>query len=204
MLSEDGLKKKGATLTRTNYLRALAVVCAAGLLVLTAGVVAAQTEGSPINACVDNKTGELRIVLQSGSCDAKKETELSWNREGAQGPAGPQGPQGVPGPKGDAGPAGPQGEEGPPGPANVRKVSASGDSPVTAKCAPGEKVTGGGHAANQYEGAPPPVAVSSQPVYNVGPDKVEGWQVWVAVGTFPYGPTKADAVALCASSTPSP
>jgi hypothetical protein len=191
-------------LTRTNYLRALAVVCAAGLLVLTAGVVAAQTEGSPINACYDNKSGELRIVLQSDSCNVKKETALSWDREGALGPAGPQGPQGDPGPKGDAGPAGPQGEEGPPGPANVREVSKKGMSPVTAECAVGETVTGGGHDALQYLGAPSPVVVSSQPVDNVGPDKVEGWRVYVSFYEPPYDPTLAEATALCASSSPSP
>jgi hypothetical protein len=188
-------------LTRTNYLRALTVVCAGGLLVLTAGVVAAQTEGSPINACFDNKSGEFRIVLQGGSCDAKKETALSWNREGPPGPAGPQGPQGDPGPKGDAGPAGPQGEEGPPGPANVREVSASGVSPVTATCAPGEEVTGGGHDSFQYPGAPSPVVVSSQPVDNSG---VEGWRVYVSFYEPPFGPTRVEATALCASSSPSP
>jgi hypothetical protein len=178
-------------MTRTNYLRALAVVCAAGLLMLTAGVVAAQTEVSPINACFDNKSGDLRISLQGGSCDAK-ETALSWNREGAPGPAGPQGPQGDPGP---------QGEEGPPGPANVRLVAESIQSgqgqEVTATCDPGEKVTGGGFQLAQYAGQETdPVVWESRPV-NVGSDQGEGWKI-------AFEAAFGEAYALCASSSPSP
>jgi hypothetical protein len=109
----------------------------AALLVVTAGYVAAQSS-TMINGCYDKRTGALRY-LQSGSCTAK-ETAISWNQVGPQGPQGPQGPvgpqgeqglkgetgakgdlgpQGDPGPKGDPGPQGEkgaQGETGPPGP----------------------------------------------------------------------------------------
>jgi hypothetical protein len=53
------------------------------LLVVAGTVMAvAQTGTDPINGCVNNRTGALRISEQ---CTAK-ETPLSWN---AQGPAGP-------------------------------------------------------------------------------------------------------------------
>jgi hypothetical protein len=52
-----------------------------------------------IYACVSNRSGEVRIVTAATTCHSR-ETKISWNSEG------PQGPQGVPGPKGDPGPAG--------------------------------------------------------------------------------------------------
>jgi len=55
-----------------------------------------------INACVRNRSGELRIA----SACKKDERPLSWNAAGAAGPAGPAGPQGVPGPAGPSGPPG--------------------------------------------------------------------------------------------------
>src|SRR5215216_1351689 len=86
----------------------------AALLVAATGYVAAQssTDSTEIKGCYDNKTGALR-VLKSGSCLVPKETPISWNALGPQGPPGPQGPQGA---KGDTGAAGPQGPKGDPGP----------------------------------------------------------------------------------------
>jgi hypothetical protein len=85
----------------------------AALLVVTAGFVAAQsiTDPNVINGCYDQKTKILRI---SDSCTTK-ETAISWNKEGSQGPQGLQGQQGPPGEKGETGaqgPPGPQGEKG--------------------------------------------------------------------------------------------
>jgi|SRR5215216_264161 hypothetical protein len=100
----------------------------AALLVVTAGLVAAQST-TIINGCYDQKTGILRY-LQSGSCTSK-ENPISWNQlgpqgppgpqgekgdTGAQGPAGPQGEKGDPGAQGPAGPQGETGAQGPPGP----------------------------------------------------------------------------------------
>src|SRR5215218_6764963 len=84
----------------------------AALLVVTAGVVAAQSITAPINGCYDKKTGVLRI---SGSCTAK-ETAISWNQVGPQGPQGEKGQQGDPGPQGPPGEKGEKGDTGPQGP----------------------------------------------------------------------------------------
>jgi hypothetical protein len=176
----------------------------AGLILVVAVTAAIAQSTQTINACYDSKSGILRIDTGAKPCDSNKETLLSWNQQGQAGTAGPAGPQGPPGPQGEEGPPGPQGEEGPPGPANVRQVTEKGMSPVTAQCAVGETVTGGGHDALQYEGAPPPVVVSSEPVDNVGTDQVEGWRVYVSFYEPPYPPTLAEATALCASSSPSP
>jgi hypothetical protein len=105
-------------------------------LVLVTGVALAaqpggrQSTSAAIHACVNKKTGLVRIVA---AC-RRGERSMSWNTEGARGPsgapgaAGPVGPAGLAGatgPRGDngaqgaagpAGPAGPQGAAGPAGP----------------------------------------------------------------------------------------
>jgi type VI secretion system Hcp family effector len=89
---------------------------------------AASSQGT-IHACVDDKSGAVRIVKDDDDCRSK-EHAVSWNRRGpagpagAVGPAGPigpngatgaRGPQGPIGPDGLIGPQGPQGPQGPPG-----------------------------------------------------------------------------------------
>ena len=115
---------KSAVLASSTKALVVGLIVAA-LLVATAGFVAAQSS-TVINGCYDKRTGALRY-LQSGTCTAK-ETAISWNEVGPQGPpglqgekgdTGPQGPQGERGATGPQGPAGPQGEtgaQGPPGP----------------------------------------------------------------------------------------
>lgn len=81
-----------------------------------------------INACVNKKTGALRIVSEPGKCRSA-EAPLSWNQtgpQGVQGPAGPPGPQGEQGP---VGPQGPQGEQGPAGPQGPQGPQGSAGSP---------------------------------------------------------------------------
>jgi Collagen triple helix repeat (20 copies) len=77
--------------------------------------------------CVNNSTGDIRIVSKSTVCKST-EHKINWNQvgpkgpkgnTGAQGPKGPKGatgPQGPQGPKGAQGPQGPQGAQGPQGP----------------------------------------------------------------------------------------
>jgi Lamin Tail Domain/Collagen triple helix repeat (20 copies) len=110
------------------------VLLAALPLVLVTGVaLAAQPGGTErssavIHACVNKKTGLVRIVA---AC-RRGESSMTWNAQGARGAsgapgaAGPQGQAGsagAAGPKGDtgaqgaAGPAGPAGPQGPAGPA---------------------------------------------------------------------------------------
>ncbi len=59
-----------------------------------------------IHACVNNKTGALRIA---NTCK-KTESALTFNQAGPAGPTGPAGPMGAAGP---AGPTGPAGQVGP-------------------------------------------------------------------------------------------
>ena len=110
------------------------VLLAALPLVLVTGVALAaqpggrQSTNAVIHACVNKKTGLVRIAA---AC-RRGERSMSWNTEGARGAngapgaAGPQGPAGTlgaAGPKGDtgapgaAGPAGAVGPQGPAGPA---------------------------------------------------------------------------------------
>ena len=56
-----------------------------------------------IFACVNNSSGEIKLVAQSATCK-NNETLVVWNVVGPQGPIGPVGPQGPAGPIGPAGP----------------------------------------------------------------------------------------------------
>jgi hypothetical protein len=93
----------------------------------------AQQSPQTYYACVDVKSGEMRVVDEGETCDEGKEYLIEWNSVGPAGPAGPTGPQGAPGPQGEVavcppadvevqvvgveGPQGPQGGTGPAGPA---------------------------------------------------------------------------------------
>ena len=122
-------------------LRRRRVLLAALPLVLVTGVALAaqpggrQSTSAAIHACVNKKTGLVRIVAASAS---PRRASMSWNAEGARGasgapgtagPLGPGRPRGCGRPKGDtgaqgaagpAGPAGPQGAAGPAGPSLPR------------------------------------------------------------------------------------
>lgn len=87
-----------------------AAVCALGLVLLSAGTVAAQ---DTIYACV-TKEGDVRLVRATEPC-RRHETRIRWSVVGPQGPQGPQGPAGSQGPAGPQGPAGAQGATGPQG-----------------------------------------------------------------------------------------
>lgn len=78
--------------------------------------------------CVNNTTGDLRVVSQTTTCNSG-ERKIQWNQAGPQGPAGPkgatgatgaQGPQGPAGAKGATGATGAQGPAGPQGPAGAK------------------------------------------------------------------------------------
>src|SRR5687767_6101018 len=92
-----------------------------GALVASAvSVVVTQSSESVINACVDQRQGDVRIAE---SCDPRRELPVSWNQAGPQGPQGeigPVGPQGEQGPQGETGEQGPAGEQGPEGPRGLQ------------------------------------------------------------------------------------
>jgi hypothetical protein len=83
------------------------LVISAGILSVLIAVPAAQANTSKIYyGCVNNSTGELRVVSANTSCKST-EHKIQWDETGAQGPKGPQGPTGA------AGPQGPKGAQGP-------------------------------------------------------------------------------------------
>lgn len=89
------------------------IAAAMGCAVLIAASPAAAQTTTPINACVSNRDGSVRI---SSTCNLTKEAVLIWNQSGPQGPAGPMGPTGLTGATGPMGPTGLTGPTGPAGP----------------------------------------------------------------------------------------
>ena len=63
---------------------------------------AIPASNSTIFGCYSTKSGDLRVVEKNERC-GKKETRLSWNKEGATGATGARGPAGPAGPKGATG-----------------------------------------------------------------------------------------------------
>src|SRR5439155_1173351 len=90
---------------------ALALALAAG------AALAAHTSGhrrhsGVVNACVQRKTGRVRVVAGPNAC-RRGEQALAWNIQGPAGPPGPTGAAGVDGPPGPAGAPGATGAAGP-------------------------------------------------------------------------------------------
>jgi hypothetical protein len=50
-----------------------------------------------LHACVINRTGAVRIVSATTTCDANKESALDWGIQGPKGDKGDTGPKGPPG-----------------------------------------------------------------------------------------------------------
>jgi hypothetical protein len=75
--------------------RTLVIVAAALVALTVAGIAYASIPDSNgvIHGCYANKDGSLRVI-DTGACDAKKETSLAWNQSG---PTGARGPTGVTG-----------------------------------------------------------------------------------------------------------
>jgi hypothetical protein len=113
---------------------AVAVASAVGALVAVAALAAATAPPSDgvIHACVHANGGWLRSVSAPTKC-RKRESTLSWNREGPAGPAGPSGPPGEQGAAGPAGPPGPPGPKGDPGAGLTRLEDLSGLACTTAE-----------------------------------------------------------------------
>jgi Collagen triple helix repeat (20 copies) len=118
-----------------------------------------------IHACVNNTSGELKIVGANANCP-NNYRPLDWNIQGLagqQGPIGPAGPVGPVGPIGPTGPQGLQGEQGPQGlpgepgiqgPAGIsglEVVTVNSGTQVAARidvfveCPAGKQVLGGGY-----------------------------------------------------------
>jgi hypothetical protein len=132
-----------------------------------------------LHGCVSNRTGVLRLVTSSSSCQRRTthgkhrnpgETAINWNQAGPQGLQGLQGLQGIPGVQGTQGAQGSQGVQGPPGNDSathivVRTTSFTGVAGQTAAiCNPGERAVGGGVGRSNDSAGPADVVRRSAPV----------------------------------------
>lgn len=79
-------------------------------LVLLLLMTASKLEADPIRACVNPKSGEIRLLV--GNACPPGDSLVTWNIEGPQGPQGPAGADGAPGKDGATGPAGADGQSG--------------------------------------------------------------------------------------------
>lgn len=108
-----------------------------------------------IHACVNNESGEIKIVGANSNCPRNFRT-LDWNIQGPAGPIGPigpVGPQGLQGPQGLPGQQGIQGIQGPAGISGLEMVTAYSDNQDAARidvfveCPAGKQVLGGGYSS---------------------------------------------------------
>ena len=169
---------------------------------------ASAAETGLISACVNNSSGDIKIVAGTGPCKTN-EMLLTWNQTGPQGPTGatgatgPQGFKGDPGATGAAGMTGPAGLAGPAGVLSVhyRQHTALGYAKVF--CLPDEKVIGGGSMAVGPQGVARvglDVITVSLPITDGGfvayDTTASGWLVTAGSGDD----TSVTALVLCASS----
>lgn len=106
-----------------NRFRALTTAAIALIAVLVAAGGFAMAQQAPqtkssaqIRACVNKKSGVVRILSSARKRCRGAEYSMSWNREGAGGAPGIHGSAGPKGETGPSGPAGQTGETGPRGP----------------------------------------------------------------------------------------
>jgi collagen type I alpha len=100
-------------------------VAAIGASIWAASAVATSSASGKINACVNKKTGAVRIAGKSSKCRSG-ERKLSWNAAGARGAAGApgsRGPTGAGGPPGARGPTGMAGAPGAKGATGARGIT---------------------------------------------------------------------------------
>lgn len=173
-----------------------------------------------IHACVNNTSGEIKIVNPNVNCPNNYRA-LDWNIQGPtgqQGPIGPvgpvgpigpvglMGPQGLPGERGLQGEQGPQGLQGIQGPAGISGLEVvTADSgfrtaaaiDVTADCPEGKQVIGGGFSIRSADAGDLNVQVSA-------PIASNRWGVSVFTADFPntFPDWAVRAIAICAYVAP--
>jgi hypothetical protein len=147
-----------------------------------------------IHSCVNNTSGEIKIVGANSNCPGNYRA-LDWNiqgpagQQGPIGPVGPVGPVGLVGPIGPIGPIGPQGlqgEQGIQGPAGISGLeivqvnTAPQDTAridVIIECPAGKKVLGGGYATAGNN-------LNTSIVAN-GPATLSHWAVTAVTNDYP-------------------
>jgi hypothetical protein len=202
---------------RFNFHRVLNAILIAVLVGMT-GVMYVSAHGGDvtlIHACVNSRSGAIRIVGANTTCDVR-ETSLDWSIQGPKGDkgdkgdmglTGPQGSQGIQGVQGPAGPQGPQGLQGEPGLSGVLNVyrnvvpftvPAGIDGFAAASCDPGDQLISGGFGIGITNSAYVPKVVKSAPT-NVG--FYGTWEVQVFNMNSPQ-PVDVTAIAICVDTTP--
>ena len=143
--------------------------------VVASALPAAPAAAQTIHACVQQNTGDLKIVAAGSACP-RNSSPLQWNQAGPQGPAGPAGPTGATGPAGPAAPA---------QDLDIQIYSDGGIGLARAYCPLGYKVVGGtGFAVdNTPLGHSLPIALTDGGIA-VGPSAI-GWQA-VAGSVEPF------------------
>lgn len=186
--------------TKVKFYRFLSAILLVTLISMS-GVMYVSAHGGDvtlIHACVNNRTGAVRIVSANTPCDANKESALDW---GIQGPKGDKGDTGSAGPQGSQGP---QGEPGLAGVLNVYRnvipftVPAGMDGFAAASCDTGDQLISGGFGIGITNSAYIPKVVTSAPT-NVG--FYGTWEVHVFNMDSPE-PVNVTAIAICVDTTP--
>lgn len=200
--------------TRLKFYRFLSAILLVVMLSMSSVMYVSAHGGDVtlIHACVTSRTGAVRIVGATTTCDVR-ETSLDWSIQGPKGDkgdkgdmgfAGPQGSQGPQGVQGPAGPQGPQGEPGLPAVLNVYRnvvpftVPAGIDGFAAASCDSGDQLISGGFGIGITNSAYVPKVVTSAPT-NVG--YYGTWEVHVFNMDSPL-PVDVTAIAICVDTTP--
>jgi len=112
------------TLSASTTITRRIVAALGGCLAIAVVAFAHGGDTTKIHSCVDNKTGNIKIVAATATCKPG-EAALDWNIQGAPGPQGIAGAQGPQGPQGPQGLQGAQGSQGAPGPGALRVVNSN-------------------------------------------------------------------------------
>ena len=204
--------RKGKAMMTCQMLRDRRGLIATCLVVLAAATMTpvVRADDGTIRACVNARTGEVRIVAAGARC-ARGSVPLRWNQ---QGPVGARGPAGPAGPAGAAGPPGPVGPAGPSGIANVQYIFGDmvpNTSVARAMCPTGTIVTGGGGFSVNGAGLQQNYPISDDTGVVAFGSTAIGWQVaatdWSRVQAYmscAWVRDTADAVnrGVCTGCTP--
>ena len=169
-----------------------------------------------IHACVNNTSGEIKIVGANSNCPSNYRA-LDWNiqgpagQQGPIGPVGPIGPQGLQGERGLQGEQGPQGLpgqqgiqgiQGPAGISGLEIVTANSGNQdaaridVSVECPSGKQVLGGGYSTYGNN--------LNTSITTSGPNGSSQWVVTAVTNDYPNPRAlwTLQAFAICANVAP--
>lgn len=105
------------TLTTRSIVASIGALLVGGSLAF--GAIANAVGETSLVVCVTTKSGAMRTIAPSATCDARKEYRVVLGQVGPTGPKGSPGPTGATGSPGPTGTQGPIGSTGPTGPSLV-------------------------------------------------------------------------------------